>query len=595
MFVGTLPTLFFNRAAAQGDRVALRYKEEGLWKEVTWSAYAEQAKRAARSLLALGVGSQEPVVILGDNRPEWLICDLATMAVGGMTCGIYPTSSADQVAYILAHSGARVVFAENEEQLDKCLEVRDKVPIQAIVVWDRRGLWGFEDHGVMFFDQFMERGEGVPKETVTERLRAIQPEDTAVLIYTSGTTGPPKGAMLTHRNLVFLAGSLSQANPVGPADQVLSYLPLCHIYERLLSLVQAVHAGYTVNFVESMDTLFQNLREVSPTVFGSVPRIWEKLASQIDLMIADSTWLKRMVYRASIRAGRAVIRARQNGSPAPMRKRLLYALLGPTVLWNLRRLLGFERVRLALCGAAPASPDVFEFYLALGVPLHEGYGMTESTGVISVQRLGDMRRGTVGEALEGVEIRIAADGEILARGPNVFKGYFKDLELTSQTVMDGWLHTGDIGKLENGALSILDRKKDILITAGGKNITPSYIENKLKFSPYIQDAVVVGDGRKYLVALILIEEDNVTRFAQEQKISFTTFTDLTQNEAVRKLIEREIDAINRSLSSVESIKKFALLPRRLYEEEGDVTPTKKVKRKALEKKYKDLIEGLYGG
>jgi long-chain acyl-CoA synthetase len=308
--------------------------------------------------------------------------------------------------------------------------------------------------------------------------------------------------------------------------------------------------------------------------------------------MSDSTLVKRALYFVAITVGLKYVRT-EKGSRDHLLWSLLYWPMYFLVLYHLKRQLGFERTRLAVCGAAPASPELFEFYNALGIPLREGYGQTESTGVIAVQRMDRPRWGYVGEVIDGVDVRIAEDGEILARGPNVFKGYLKDPELTAETIKDGWLHTGDVGALEDGFLKILDRKKDILITAGGKNITPAFIENKLKFSTYIQDAVVIGDGRKYLVALILIDEDNVTKYAQDNRIPFTTFADLTQNADIRKLIDKEIANVNKTLSKVETIKKFALLPRRFYEEDGDVTPTKKVKRRFLEKRYGDLIESLY--
>jgi long-chain acyl-CoA synthetase len=325
-----------------------------------------------------------------------------------------------------------------------------------------------------------------------------------------------------------------------------------------------------------------------------VPRIWEKIASIVEIRMSDSTILKKVLYRLAVLVGLRYVRTRGDGT-----RRLFWSLLyWPgywLVLYHLKRQLGLERVRYAVCAAAPASPELFEYFNALGVPLREGYGQTESTGVIALQRIDRPRWGFVGEPIPDVEVKIAEDGEILARGPGVFKGYYKDPELTNETIKDGWLHTGDVGAVEDGFIKILDRKKDILITAGGKNITPAFIENKLKFSPYIQDAVVIGDGRRYLVALVLIDEDNVTKFAQDNRIPFTTFADLTQNPQIRKLIEDEVAKVNKTLSKVESIKKFELLPRRFYEEDGDVTPTKKVKRRFLEKRYADMIQSMYKG
>ncbi len=592
----TLTELFARQVARSGDRPAIRFKRHGIWHRVSWREYGEAVTATAAALLAFGLRPGEHVAVLGDNRPEWLYCHLGIQTAGGATCGIYPTSAPDQVRYIVQHSEARLIFVENDEQLDKVLAVAGDTGLERIVVWDARGLWGFAEERVVFFDDFLKQGQAwrdAHPGAVEARRDAVAPQDTAMLVYTSGTTGRPKGAMLAHRSVVWQADVTRQLNPVSETDEVVSYLPFAHIYENLITVFGAIRYGYVVNFVESLDTLFQNLREISPTYFGSVPRIWEKLASTVELRMADSTPLKRLLYRAAVAVGRRHARARLAGS-VPPGLAAAYRLATWAVLAPLRRRLGFDRIRLAVCGAAPASPDLFEYYHALGIPLVEGYGMTESTGVISINRVARPRLGTVGEPLPGIEVRLAEDGEILTRGPHVFKGYFKDPRLTAETIdAEGWLHTGDVGAWDGGHLRILDRKKDIIITAGGKNITPAWIENKLKFSPYIQDAVVIGDGRRYLVALILIDEDNVTKFAQDRRVPFTTFQDLTRHPEIVALIQQEVDRVNRTLSQVESIKKFALLPRRFYEEEGDVTPTKKVKRRAIEARYAELIAGLY--
>ncbi|MGH7267550.1 MAG: AMP-dependent synthetase/ligase, partial [Candidatus Rokuibacteriota bacterium] len=592
----TFPELFFARAARHGERLALRYKAFGIWHRVSWTQYAAEVRRTAAALLAGGLRAGESVAVLGDNRPEWLYSHLGTMTAGGATCGIYATSSPEQVQYLLNHSGARLLFVENEEQLEKALAIVEETSIERVMIWDAKGLWGFTDHRVVFFEDFLKQGQtylDAQPGRLEERLAAIQPEDAAMIIYTSGTTGPPKGAMLTHRNILWVQEAIAEAIPLDENDEVVSYLPFAHIFENYTSVFSAVRRGYVVNFVESMDTLFQNVREVSPTYFAGPPRIWEKLASTVELRMDDSTLLKRACYRLAVRIGRRYARSRPADRPGLL-LRLAYRLAYLTVLHPLKRRLGFERLRLAISAAAPAAPEMFEYYHALGVPLVEVYGQTESTGLISASRLERSRVGTVGEPIAGIEVTLADDGEILTRGPHVFKGYYRDPGLTAQTVdAEGWLHTGDVGAWEDGYLKILDRKKDIIITAGGKNVTPAYIENKLKFSAYIQDAVVIGDRRRYLVALVLIDEDNVTKFAQDQRIPFTTFQDLTQNPEIVRLIDAEIERVNRTLSQVESIKKFALLPRRFYAEEGDVTPTMKVKRRALEDRYADLITSLY--
>jgi len=593
----SFPALFFKQVEAKQDRVALRRKEHGIWKRTTWKEYGNRVRTAAAGLLALGLGPGDRVAILGENRPEWLFCHLAVMSIGGVTCGVYSTSAPEQVAYVVGHSESKLLFADNEEQVDKVLQILSQLNLKRVVVWDPKGLWGFSHPDILFFDEFMEEGKEYLREhpkSVSERMQAIDPQDTAMMIYTSGTTGPPKGAMITHHNILSITDSFMSAVPFYEKDEMLSYLPLAHIYENLISLFQAVKGGGTVNFVESLDTLAQNLREVSPTVFASVPRIWEKFASAVEIRMSDSTLFKKTLYRLAVLVGLRFVRTRQWTRERVLWSLLYWPLYG-LVLYHLKRQLGLERVRYAVCAAAPASPELFEYFNALGVPLREGYGQTESTGVIALQRIDRPRWGYVGEPVPGMEVKIGEDGEILTRGAGVFKGYFKDPELTASTIKDGWLHTGDVGTLEDGFIKILDRKKDIIITAGGKNITPAFIENKLKFSPFIQDAVVIGERRKYLVALILIDEDNVTKHAQDHRIPFPTFADLTQNPEIRKLIEGEVSKVNKTLSQVETIKKFELLPRRFYEEDGDVTPTKKVKRRFLEKRYDDLIQKMYRG
>lgn len=593
--VPSFPALFFQQVARRKDAVALRHKDLGVWKRILWQDYGEQVQIVAAGLIACGLGPGDRVAILGENRPEWLICHLAAMTAGGVTCGVYPTSAPEQVAYVVGHSESKVLFVENEEQVDKVLQILPELRVSQVVVWDSKGLWGFSHPQIIFFEEFLSRGrdklEREP-DCVASRLNAIQPDDIAMVIYTSGTTGRPKGALISHRNILSVTEVFSAVGEATESDEMISYLPLAHIYENLMSLFQPVWAGGTVNFVESLDTLAQNLREVSPTIFASVPRIWEKFASMVEIRMSDAPPVKKALYRLSVAAGLRYVRA-----PEKTWERRLWALLYwpayALVLWHLKRQLGFERLRWAICAAAPASPELFEYFNALGVPLREGYGQTESTGVIAVQRIDRPRWGYVGEPIDNIEVKIADDGEILVRGPMVFKGYYKEPALTAATIADGWLATGDVGVMEDGFLKIMDRKKDIIITAAGKNITPAFIENKLKFSPYIQDAVVVGEARKYLVALILIDEDNVTKFAQDNRVPFTTFADLTKNPEIYKLIDQEVLKINKTLSRVESIKRFALLPRRFYEEDGDVTPTKKVKRSFVEKRYSDLIESLY--
>jgi long-chain acyl-CoA synthetase len=538
------------------------------------------------------------VGVIGENRPEWLFADLGIQSVGAITTGIYTTNSPEQVHYILEHAGCRVFIVEGEEQLDKTLEIRGRLPLlEHVVVMDPEGLRGFRDPQVIMWDQFVAMGADHARRApaaLDERLAAIAPDDVAVLIYTSGTTGPPKGAMLTHRNITWTTAAIDAANPLRDDDEVLSYLPLAHIAERQFSVFLPARWGYTVNFVENTDTVLENLAEVAPTVFFGVPRVWEKLYSGIALRVQENDVVKRGAYAGALAVARAATRRRLARRPVPLGLRVAAAAADRLVLAPLRRRLGLHRIRLAFSAGAPIAPELLEYFWTVGVPVREIYGQTEDCGPTTVMQGDDVRLGTVGTPLPGVEVRIAPDGEILVRGPNVFAGYFRDPEATAAALADGWLHSGDVGELDpDGFLRITDRKKDLFITAGGKNIAPQYIENKLKASPYINDAVVIGDRRRYCTALIVIDEENVTQWAQDRRVPFTTYADLAARPEVYDLIRAEVAAVNRTLSSPEQVKKFAILPKRLYAEDGEVTPTLKVKRKAIMEKYADVIAELY--
>ena len=595
----TLPELFFAQAARLGDRVALRRKEFGIWRRISWSDYARNTRWIAHALVASGMQPGERVSVIGENRPEWLFSDQGILAAGGVTVGIYATNSPEQVQYIAEHSESRFVIVEGEEQLDKLLEIRPALPrLARIVVMDPEGLRTFSDPQVMMFGEFLRLGEQHERahpRAIEERMAAIQPEDLAVLIYTSGTTGPPKGAMLSHQNLLWeLRAACAHVIAAREEDELLSYLPLAHIAERSFSITIATYAGYTVNFAENLDTVPQNLREVRPTIVFAVPRIWEKLHSGVVLGMRDADWAKRAAFAAGVGVGRAHASALLSGRRPPVWLRAAYRLAHLAVLGPLRNRIGLDRTRIALSAAAPISPDVLRFFWGLGVQIREIYGQTEGTGLTTAHRVGDVTLGTVGKPIPGIEVRVADDGEILVRSPGVFAGYFKDPGQTTATIVDGWLHSGDVGEFDDrGNLRITDRKKDLFINAYGKNIAPQYVENKLKFSPFINDAVVIGDRRKYLIALIVIDEDNCSKWAQDRRLPFTTFTDLTQSPEVRKLIGAEVDVVNRTLSSPEQVKKFVLLPKRLYQEDGEVTPTMKVKRRAIMEKFGDLIDLVY--
>ncbi|MBA3011585.1 MAG: AMP-binding protein [Proteobacteria bacterium] len=596
--IQTIPQIFNETVDRHQDRVALRTKKLGLWQDITWKHYHERARLVGTALVSMGFEKGDAACIIGDNAVEWVMADMGIQCVGGVSVGIYATNAWSQVEYVVTHCDARFLFVENEEQLDKWLMFKDKTPLlKQVIVWDTRGLKHFKDPQVMTFEALLEKGKAVCDAHPTlfaDRGATVSPEDTAVLIYTSGTTGPPKGAELSHGNVTWMARAVARTNVLYTTDQVLSFLPLCHIFERLFTVFIHIRYAYTVNFVEKPDTILQNMIEVSPTVGYAVPRIWEKYYSNVMIKMADATWFKRLVFHGALKIGEMRADRLMNFQPIPLGHRFLFFLANLLVFRKLKERLGFERIRVAYSGAAPISQEVLRFFQSIGMNLIEGYGQTEATGVTTLSPEGRVRFGTVGQALEGTQLKIAPDGEILVRSPGVFKGYYKNEVATHESFRDGWLLTGDVGALdEKGFLRITDRKKDIIVTAGGKNITPQYIENKLKASIHINDAVVIGDNRKFLSCLVMIDEDNVMKFAQDNKIQFSTYGDLTQHPAIIQLIDREIQQVNQTLARVENIRKFTILPKRLYEEDGEMTPTMKIKRKIVNQRFKDIIEAMY--
>ncbi len=594
----TVPGAFLAAVDKWGNRVAMRKKEYGLWHDISWKDYYENVKNIACALMSLGLQKGDCAAIIGDNCPEWVYADLGIQCCGAATTGVYATNAWQQVEYVVNNSESRFFFVENEEQLDKWLHFRDNAPnLKKVIVWDTEGLRQFKDPMVMTFEDLLALGEKASREKpgmLENRIKDIGPEDMSVLIYTSGTTGPPKGAMLTHRNCVWMGSAIVSNNPMYDDDEIMSFLPLCHIFEQLFTVLAHFKVGHIVNFIESLDTVTDNMMEISPTVAHAVPRIWEKYYSAIMIRMADATWFKKLAFGAAMNIGRKRADLKMAFKPVPFSLELLYKLAYAAVFRKLKERLGFDRIRVAYSGAAPIAPEILHFFQSIGVNLVEGYGQTEGTGVTTTAKIGRVKFGTVGIPLKDVQIKIADDGEILVKSPGVFKGYFKNPEATAETIVDGWLHSGDVGAIdEDGFLKITDRKKDIIVTAGGKNITPQYIENKLKASLYINDAVVIGDRRKYLACLIIIDEDNVVKYAQDHKTQFSTYKDLTRNSEINKLIETEIKTVNDTLSRVEQVKKFTILPKKLYEEDGEVTPTMKVKRKFINEAFGDLIEAMY--
>ena len=598
MAIDTLPKALLNIAQRQPNRVAMRRKDYGIWQDITWAEYLENVKYVALGLNAMGVKYRDHVAIIGENRPEWLYCALGAVCAGGAWVGIYTTNPVPECKYVVEHSDSVVYFCEDEEQLDKALAFRDETPLlKNLICWEMEGLKHFKDPMFMSFDEFLEMGKKIDREKpdlFMQLAHQAKPDDIAGIIYTSGTTGMPKGALLAHEGYLWVAEATKQVIEAFVDDETISFLPLNHVFEQIYDIMFHLTTGHTVNFTENTDTVMADMMEISPTLFHAVPRIWEKYYSGIVLKMADATWLKRTLYDIAVKIGTEYNNKVIKGDKAPFYLALAYHLFYFIVFRKLKKRLGFDRVRVGASGAAPISHEVIKFFQSIGIPIREGYGMTETTGITHTSSISEYKVGTVGKALPGAQVKIAEDGEIVVKHPGIFKGYYKDEATTKEVLIDGWMHTGDVGVIdEEGYLKITDRKKDLIITAGGKNIAPQYLENLLKFSPYINDAVVIGDGRKYLTAIIVIDDENVTKYAQDNKVQFTTFASMTKTPEVIELIQREVDKVNQQVARVENIRKFRILDKKLYTEDGEVTPTMKVKRKAINAQYGDLIEEMY--
>jgi long-chain acyl-CoA synthetase len=594
----TLPQMFWNAARHRGGRVGLRQKEFGFWRETTWAQLAATAEQIGMGLVALGFMPGDVASILSNTRREWTESDLAILGAGGVSAGIYPTDAVAQVEYLLADSGSRCIFVEDDEQLDKVLQVRDALPaLKWIFVFDMKGLAHFSDPMLMSIEDLRLKGEAYQRghpQLWRDRLASRCEDDLAVLIYTSGTTGKPKGAMLSHRNILFVVRKLWEVLPQGEDDDRICFLPLCHALERILGQFYSLYTGTVLNFVENPETVAENVREIEPTVFVAVPRIWEKFHSAVSLRMREAMPIERWCYEKALTLGLREVERRLAGQPVPVPLALACGLARRIVLTNIRKIIGLNRIRFLGSGGAPISPELLRWFMALGLDVGEAYGMTESTAVIAFTPPGGARIGTVGPPVPWTEIRLSDRGEILARGEHVFMGYLILPERTAETIIDGWLHTGDVGAFdEAGHLRIVDRIKDIIITAGGKNITPSEIENEIKASPYVTDAVVIGDRREYLTCLVMIDYDNVVQFAQEKDIPFTDFRSLCVAQEVQDLVQWEINRVNNQFARVEQVKKFRLIEVKLTAEDEELTPTMKLKRKLVNEKYRELIEEMY--
>ncbi len=584
------------------ESIALRNKEFGIWNEISYLDFWNRCTYLASALMVYGVNKGEKVAVHSENRPEWFISDLGIQAAGAVTVGLYPTNPKSEVEYLLGHSETVILFAEDQEQVDKALAVQENLPsLKLIVYFDKKGMYKYDSENLISFDEFLEIGKEKLElniEQINQTINNIKDDDLALLVYTSGTTGPPKGSMITHGNLKWVSGNLVTTVFVESVKtknpQFLSYLPLCHIFARLTDLLIATQLIATINFSESTDTVQSDLVDIQPDFFPAVPRIWERMYSTSLVRMRDASFFKKLLFEFSLKLGYLATERRINNSFDDVLAKVLLFIANILSFRSLKKKLGLSKIAFAISGAAPIGPEVLKFFMALGVPIFEAYGMTENCAYVTSNDFESIELGSVGRPHENCEIKIADDGEILTRHGGVFKGYFKDEQSTREVIdEEGWLHTGDVGEFtEKGSLIITDRKKDIIMTSGGKNVSPSEIENKIKSSPYIKDALVVGDKRKFLTCLIAIEFDTVSNWALRKKIPFTTYRDLTEKPEVRELVSKDIVRANEETSSLQ-VRKFELIPKELDHEDGELTATQKIKRTVIIEQFSELVESMY--
>lgn len=590
MPVDTIPARFMEQSQIRPDSPAYYVRQSGSWRPTTWRDYVGEVRSATRALLSLGLKPGQTVCILGFNRPEWVIMDIANMAMGGAPAGIYTTCSAEEVQYILHHAEASVVLLEDESQWEKVKSERKNLPKLKHVIM-MQGAPAIDDDLVLSWDEFMAKAEDTEDKEVDVHIANLKEGDTATLIYTSGTTGPPKGVMLTHKNLSWTSQIAQGLVSLRAHDCTLSYLPLSHIAEQMFSIHGPITAGASVYFAESIEAVPDNVKEVQPTVFFGVPRIWEKFHAGVSNKLKAATGTKaKLVSWAQGVSLRAIAERNAGRTPSGVLG-LQYALAQKLVFSKLKPALGLGRARICVSGAAPIAPEILEFFAGLDIVVHEVYGQSEGTGPTTFNVPGRTRYGTVGPVLPGAEVRIAEDGEICLKGPNVFAGYFKDKATTGETIIDGWLHSGDLGSFDaDGFLNITGRKKDIIITAGGKNITPKNIESSLKNIDVVGEAVLIGDRRKFISALLSIDPDALQIWCNEAGVPVDG---ALESSKLLSHLQTGVDATNEKFARVEHVRKFTVLRRPLSVEDGELTPTLKVKRSVVNKNFETEIDAMY--
>ena len=601
MAADTFPKLLVEQAKKYGSKkIALREKDYGIWQSTTWEEYLEKVKYFSLGLISLGFEPGDKISIIGDNKPEWVIAELAAQSAGGFGVGIYQDSILKEVAYIINHSESKFVIAEDQEQVDKILDMLEEVPgVKKVIYYDPKGLKSYKSDLLAYFPDVIEMGREYEKShqgLFEKNVENTKSENCAWICTTSGTTGFPKLAMLSHRNLISMAINLGKYDPKYDKDEFVSFLPLPWVGEQMMAIASSLLFGFTVNFPESTESAQADLREIGPHIMFSPPRVWENMCASVQVKVMDASWFKRFMFDLCLPIGYKWSEYKFDKKTPPFYFKILYYLAYLAVFKPLKDRLGFSNIRSAMTGGAALGPDTFKFFHALGISLKQIYGQTEISGISCIHKDDDINPDTMGVPIPETEVKISEDGEILSKSPAVFMGYYKQPEETAKTVIDGWLHSGDAGYLTpEGHIVVIDRIKDVMSLRDGVKFSPQFIENKLKFSPYIKEAVTVGHNRDFIIALICIDFGIVGNWAERNKINYTTYTDLSSKPEVYDLIQKEVEKVNKGLPENAKVKRFALLYKELDPDDDELTRTRKVRRHFVEEKYKEIIEGMYEG
>ncbi|GAB4503117.1 MAG: long-chain fatty acid--CoA ligase [Anaerolineales bacterium] len=594
----TLPQFLKQHAELTPNKAALRLRDYGIWQTITWKEYYEHVKSFALGLVSLGLQPNETIAIIGDNRPEWVMAELAAQSAGAKSIGVYQDSVVHEMIYIFNHADVSFIVVEDQEQVDKILEMWDKLKgVRKVIYYDPKGLRNYTEDFLMYFPKVQELGRKYDREHPNwfeARLAQGKGSDLAILSTTSGTTGNPKLAMLTHKSMLSMGRNLMSVDPLEPDDEFVSFLPLAWIGEQMMVFSCGLQVGFTVNFPEEPETVQHDIREIGPQVMFSPPRIWENLVSQVQVKIEDSTWLKKKIYNWAMPIGYQMADLNFRKEKPSLWMKVKYFLADWAIFQEIKDLLGLRHLKRAYTGGAALGPDVFRFFHALGVNLKQIYGQTEINGIAVVHRDGDVKFQTVGTPIPETDIQIDESGEILMRSPAMMEGYYRNPEATAETLKDGWLHSGDAGYFdEDGHLIVIDRAKDVMTLHDGTKFSPQFIENKLKFSPYVKEAVVFGGDWPFVTAMINIDFPNVGKWAENNQIAYTTYTDLAQKPQVYELIRNYVKTSNADLPPAARIQRFLLLHKELDADDAELTRTRKVRRKLIAQRYEDIISALY--